>query len=216
VAGQTLLARSAGLFGRTRGEGAASLPRLRFSGEEAKEISKLVPAAGDRLEALGFDASRELVLSGELARYRYVHFATHAIVESSPSLSSLVLSMVDRRGRPRNGFLRLADVYDLELDADLVVLSACRTALGREMPGEGLIGLTRGFMHAGAARVVASLWSVDDQSTAELMQRFSRSMLVDRRTPAAALREAQVGMARERRWALPYEWAAFSLQGEWR
>lgn len=218
---RSFLARSIGLFGGLRGAAGgdpetATYSRLLFSGKEAERIAALVPAA-DRLVALGLDASRERVLSGELGRYRLVHLATHTLVEeSNPRLSGLVLSMVDGRGRRVNGFLRLADIYDLDLDADLVVLSACRTALGQEVRGEGLIGLTRGFMHAGAARVVASLWSVDDRLTADFMVRFYRSMLVDHRAPAAALREAQLGMARERGWGRPYDWAAFSLQGEWR
>jgi CHAT domain-containing protein len=173
--------------------------------------------ADERLVATGFDASLKTVLSGELARYRIVHFATHGCINSRyPALSSLVLSLVDRQGRKQDGFLRLADVYSLELDADLVVLSACRTALGKEVRGEGLIGLTRGFMHAGAARVLASLWSVDDRATAELMKRFYRHLLKDHLTPPAALRAAQLGMARDPRWASPYLWAGFSLEGEWR
>jgi CHAT domain-containing protein len=99
----------------------------------------------------------------------------------------------------------------------LVVLSACQTALGKEIKGEGLIGLTRGFMYAGAARVVASLWKVDDEATAELMKRFYQKMLgAEKLRPAAALRDAQVSMWEEKRWQSPYYWAAFVLQGEWK
>ncbi len=196
--------------------GAEPFPPLHFSGQEAASIAELVPP-GDRLVATGFAASRATALSGQLAGYRIIHFATHGCIDSRhPALSSLVLSLVDRNGRPVDGFLRLADIYSLELHADLVVLSACRTALGQEMRGEGLIGLTRGFMHAGAARVLASLWSVDDRATAELMRRFYRGMLAGKLTPAAALRAAQRSMAAEPRWASPYYWAGFSLEGEWR
>lgn len=200
------------------GEG-EGFPRLRFSRHEAEAIQALaiqaqVPAR-KTLVLTGFDASRDAVLSGRLADYRILHFATHGCIDSrSPALSKLVLSLVDRRGQPQNGFLRLADIYGLDLRADLVVLSACRTALGREMPGEGLIGLTRGFLHAGAARVLASLWGVDDRATAKLMERFYRGLLVEKRTPAAALRAAQLSMAQER--LPPYYWAGFSLEGEWR
>src|SRR5262249_56478592 len=89
----------------------------------------------------------------------------------------VVLSLVDEQGRPQNGFLRLYDIYNLRLGADLVVLSACQTALGKEIKGEGLVGLTRGFMYAGAPHVVASLWQVDDRATAGLVQRFSAAVL---------------------------------------
>jgi len=124
--------------------------------------------------------------------------------------------LVNKQGQSQDGFLRLHEVYNLELNADLVVLSACQTALGKEIKGEGLVGLTRGFMYAGAPRVVASLWKVDDKATAELMRRFYRAMLTDGLRPAAALRAAQVSMWKEKRWEAPYYWAGFVLQGEWR
>jgi CHAT domain-containing protein len=146
-----------------------------------------------------------------------VHFATHAILNSEhPELSGIVLSLVDERGQPTNGFLRLNEIYNLKLPADLVVLSACQTGLGKEIRGEGLIGLTRGFMYAGAPRVVASLWKVDDAATAELMKRFYRGMLRDDLRPAAALRAAKVEMWKQKRWNAPFFWAAFEFQGEWR
>src|SRR6185369_10835773 len=133
-----------------------------------------------------------------------------------PELSGIVLSLVDEQGRPQNGFLRLYDIYNLKLEADLVVLSACQTALGKEIKGEGLVGLTRGFMYAGAPRVVASLWQIDDRATAEFMGRFYEAMLRQGLKPAAALRAAQVAMWKGRRWQAPHYWAAFTLQGEWR
>ena len=133
-----------------------------------------------------------------------------------PELSGIVLSLVDQHGQPQNGFLRLYEIYGLKLNADLVVLSACQTALGKEIKGEGLIGLTRGFMYAGAPRVVASLWRIDDRATAELMTSFYQGMIKDKLTPAAALRAAQISMWRGKRWtAAPY-WAAFTIQGEWK
>jgi CHAT domain-containing protein len=133
-----------------------------------------------------------------------------------PELSGLVLSLVDEKGQSQNGFLRLQEIYDLRLRADLVVLSACQTALGREIKGEGLVGLTRGFMYAGAERVVASLWQVDDLATAALMKAFYRNMLKGGLSPAAALRAAQLEIRKEDRWSAPYYWAGFTLQGEWR
>jgi CHAT domain-containing protein len=127
-----------------------------------------------------------------------------------------MLSMFDGRGRPQDGFLRLHDIYGLRLPVELVVLSACNTALGRPVRGEGLVGIVRGFMYAGAKRVVASLWNVNDEATGELMGRFYRRMLLEHRSPASALREAQLSMWQEDRWRSPYYWAAFVLQGEWR
>jgi len=110
----------------------------------------------------------------------------------------------------------MQEIYNLRLPADVVVLSACQTGLGKEIKGEGLVGLTRGFMYAGAQRVVASLWQVDDLATANLMKRFYRGMLKDGLRPAAALRAAQVEMMNQKRWSSPYFWAAFVIQGEWK
>lgn len=190
--------------------------RLVYSREEAEGILGLVDG-GARFRAFGFDASKPMVMSGALSRYRYVHFATHGDLNAEhPELSRLVLSLVDRDGRPRDdGFLHAHEIYDLELPADLVVLSACRTALGKEVAGEGLVGLTQGFMYAGASRVIVSLWQVNDRAAAELMVRFYERLLRQGLAPAAALREAQLSIAREKPWQSPYYWAAFVLQGEW-
>ncbi len=154
-------------------------------------------------------------MSTDLSQYRIVHLATHGLLNSEhPELSGVVLSLVDERGRSQDGFLRLHEIDNLKLSAELVVLSACQTALGKEVKGEGLVGLTQGFMYAGAARVVASLWSVDDRATAELMKRFYQEMLGNGLTPAAALRAAQVTMLREKGWSDPFFWGGFVLQGE--
>src|SRR6266404_11174 len=178
----------------------AGLRRLRFSRVEADAIASLVDARS-RFEAVDFDASRATALSPDLAQYRILHFATHGLLNSlHPELSGLVFSTVDKNGRPQDALLRLNEIFNLSLNADLVVLSACETALGKEIKGEGLIGLTRGFMYAGAPRVVASLWRIDDRATAELMTRFYRGMLKDRLRPAAALRAAQVSMWKDNRW----------------
>ncbi len=196
--------------------GLADFTRLRFSRQEADYITSFLPAA-DRLEALDFAASRATAQSQDLADYRILHFATHGILNSQhPDLSGLVFSTIDERGRDVDGFLRLSGIYNLKVNAELVVLSSCQTALGKDVRGEGLVGLVRGFMYAGAPRIVASLWSVDDRATAELMKRFYRGMLQQELRPAAALRAAQVSMLGEKRWAAPYYWAAFTIQGEWR
>lgn len=190
--------------------------RLPFTRREIASIAALGPP-DSMLQATDFRASRALAMSGELGQFRIVHFATHGLLNSQhPELSGLVLSLVDERGRPQNGFLRLQEIYNLRLPAELVVLSACQTALGREVKGEGLVGLTRGFMYAGAKRVVASLWQVDDLATAELMKAFYRNMLQGGLSPSAALRDAQLEIRGHARWAAPYYWAAFTLQGEWR
>ena len=196
--------------------GLLSFDRLRATRQEAEAIIA-VAGKSETLEALDFDASRTMATSPELGQYQIVHIATHGLLNSRhPALSGLVLSLVDREGNPENGFLEAQEIYNLRLGADLVVLSACQTALGKEIRGEGLMGLTRGFMYAGAPRVVASLWKVPDQATTELMRRFYQGMLAERLRPAAALRAAQVSMWKEKRWARPYYWAGFTLQGEWK
>jgi CHAT domain-containing protein len=176
-----------------------------------------IAPAGAGMEAIDFKASRMTALSPELSQYRIVHFATHGVLDDKyPDLSGIVLSLVDEQGQRQDGFLRLHDIYNLNLPCDLVVLSACQTGLGKEVKGEGLIGLTRGFMYAGAARVVASLWKVDDRATSELMKRFYRRMLREGMSPAAALRTAQIEMQGQKQWRSPYYWAGFVLQGEWK
>ena len=188
---------------------------LPASRSEAEAIAALAPP-GKAAVALGFEASRSRVLGERLSGYRVVHFATHGVLDAErPALSGLALSMVRPDGSAQEGFLHLRDVYGLRLDADLVVLSGCRTALGRELRGEGLVGLTRGFLYAGAPRVVASLWKVEDRATSELMTRFYRALWEEGLPPAAALRSAQLSLRRERRWRDPYFWAGFVLQGAW-
>jgi CHAT domain-containing protein/Tfp pilus assembly protein PilF len=196
--------------------GLENLQRLPYSRREADAIVNLV-ANDQSFKALDFAANRAAFSNDVLSRYRVVHFATHAMLNNSyPELSGIVVSLVDEHGKPQNGFVRLYEIYSLRLSADLVVLSACRTALGKQVRGEGLIGLTRGFMYAGSPRVVVSLWEVNDEATSELMKRFYTAMFIERMRPAAALRTAQLSMARTRWWNAPYYWAAFELQGEFR
>ena len=190
--------------------------RLRFSRQEAEQIVRMA-SASKSLEALDFAANRAAATDDNLQQYRIVHFATHGLINNQHAqLSGIVLSLVDARGQPQNGFLRLYEIYNLHLKSDLVVLSACQTALGKDIKGEGLIGLTRAFMYAGATRVVASLWQTEDRSTATLMGRFYEGMLAQGLSPAAALRSAQVSMWRDKRWHQPRYWAAFTIQGEWK
>jgi CHAT domain-containing protein/predicted negative regulator of RcsB-dependent stress response len=192
------------------------IPPLPFTRTEATSILRTA-ANGKNFQALGLDATKELVTNGTLRDYRYVHFATHGVVDSErASLSAIVLSLVDAAGKPRDGFLRSHELFNLELRADLVVLSACETGLGRDIRGEGLIGLTRGFMYAGAPRVVVSLWSVSDRATAGLMTGFYEQMLKSGKPPAAALRSAQLAMLKQPATQHPFYWAAFVVQGDWR
>jgi CHAT domain-containing protein/Tfp pilus assembly protein PilF len=190
--------------------------RLIYTRREAQAVLSATPA-GKAMAALDFQANRLLALSPVLSKYRIVHFATHGLLNSThPALSGLVFSLVDERGHPQDGFLKLQDIYNLNLPVEMVVLSGCDTGLGQQISGEGLIGLTRGFIHAAASRVVASLWSVDDRATAELMARFYKGMEQDKLQPTAALRAAQLQMLHQEHWQSPYYWAAFQINGDWR
>jgi CHAT domain-containing protein/tetratricopeptide (TPR) repeat protein len=191
--------------------------RLLSTRREAAAILALVPER-ERMQALDFMASRTTALRPELGEYRIVHFATHGMLNNvHPELSGIILSLVDESGQRQDGFLRLQDIYNLKLSAELVVLSACKTGLGKDIKGEGLIGLTRGFMYAGAPRVVASLWKVDDRATSELMKRFYQGLLgAEALSASAALRQAQLSIWKQKQWRAPYYWAAFVLQGEWK
>src|SRR5262245_7269646 len=209
--------------GETRGDhsspvNAGAMPKLsRLSATdwEARRIASLV---SDGKVVSNFAASREAALDPALGEYRFIHFATHAVINTeNPDLSAIALSQVDERGRPLNGLLSTQDIHHLRLSAELVVLSACQTGLGKDAPGEGLLSLTRGFLSSGAARVIVTLWSIEDQATAEMMSRFYRRMLGPQAmTPAAALRATQEEMWREGRWGAPYYWGGFALQGDWR
>jgi CHAT domain-containing protein len=201
---------------RSRGDNNAQFDRLKFTRQEAQIIQGLVPA-NSSTQSFDFAASRAAATSSNLSQYKIIHFATHGLANSAhPELSGIILSLIDEKGNALNGFLRLTDIFNLKLAADLVVLSACQTGLGQNIQGEGMVGLTRGFMYAGAQRVVVSLWSVDDEGTATLMSSFYQGMLQKGLTPAAALRAAQLEMWKQEKWKSPYYWAAFTLQGEWR
>lgn len=192
------------------------IPRLPGTRREAEQIVAMVPTT-ERGLALDFAASRDSATSPEMSQYRYVHFSTHGLLNSvHPELSGVVFSLVNERGEAQDGFLRAHEIYNLKLRAELVVLSACQTGVGKEIRGEGLVSLTRGFMHAGAPRVIVSLWDVSDWGTTELMVRFYHGLLKEGMRPTAALRAAQVSLMNDKRWASPYYWAPFILQGEWR
>jgi CHAT domain-containing protein len=207
----TRAARNLGL-----GDTAKVLDRLQYTGTEAKKILALVPET-QHLQALDFDASRTTATNPKLAQYQIIHLATHGLLDPvNPELSGIVLSLYDQKGKSQDGFLRLHDIFNLNLPAELVVLSACETGLGKEVRGEGLVGLTRGFMYAGSRRVVVSLWSVNDVATSEVMAKFYQKMLQEGQNPVSALRAAQLEMWKSQQWQSPYYWAAFTVQGDWR
>jgi CHAT domain-containing protein len=188
--------------------------RLIHASEEADAISAVAPW-GTTMLAKGFDAARETAIASDLNQYQIVHFATHGFLDNEhPELSGIVLTSVDRNGERTNGVMPLHDIHNLNLSAELTVLSACQTGLGKDIKGEGLVGLTHSFMSAGSKSVVASLWKVDDRATAALMANFYRLMLQEGMSPARALRAAKLKMRQDKRWNAPYYWAGFVLQGE--
>ncbi|MBD2570987.1 CHAT domain-containing protein [Anabaena lutea] len=192
-----------------------SLSRLPGTRKEGEEVLKLVPN-NESIQAFDFDANYEWVIREKLNQYQMVLFATHGLIDmENPDLSGIVLSLFDKQGNPKKGFLRLNDIFNLDLPAELVVLSACETGLAGEVKGEGLIGLTRGFMYAGAAKVVVSLWKVNDEATAELMTEFSGQVLKEGKSPIVALRNAQLKLWQQQKTQDPRFWAAFTVQGEW-
>jgi CHAT domain-containing protein len=194
------------------------IARLPASRNEANAIATILRSRDPQGVHVGldFDASREYVLKEGLTRFRLVHFATHGVVDTRhPEMSGLILSLIDRRGRKGDGYLRLGDIYKLKLSADLVVLSSCDSALGKDLESEGIIGLPRGFLYAGAKSVIATLWKVNDEATARLMG--SLYARIERgESPSSALRGAQLEMMHDEQWSSPYYWAAFSLQGDYR
>jgi CHAT domain-containing protein len=205
-----------GLILRSAGVTADSshIPRLVGTRREAEAILR---SAGSSRILLDFDANLSAATDSGLVNYQILHFATHGVLHTEhPELSGIVLSLVDIDGKPRDGYLRLYHVYNLRLSADLVVLSACNTALGRQIRGEGVVGTSRAFFYAGAKRVVASLWKVDDEVTSEFMGIFYEGMLQQGKSASRALHDAQMRVAAEKHWSFPYYWGAFVLQGDWR
>ncbi|MBD2604662.1 CHAT domain-containing protein [Scytonema hofmannii FACHB-248] len=191
--------------------------RLKGTETEANAILKLVPS--DNLQAFGFNANYNWVTNPQLSQYRFLHFATHGIADlKNPELSGIVLSLfLDKQAKPADkGYLRLGDIFNLNFAADLIVLSACDTGEGKDVNGEGLVGLTRGLMYAGAERVAVSLWQVDDKGAPELMEEFYTQMLKQGKSPTAALRATQLKLWENSSLKNPYYWSAFTLQGEWR
>jgi len=181
-----------------------------------RELDSLREVAGERsLIVREYDATRERFLNTDFTQFEILHLVTHGYYnQKHPENSGLVLTDVNRDQKHLPGFIGLRDIYELRAPVLLVVLSACQTALGENVRGEGIMGLTRGFMHAGASSVVASLWDVDDRATAELMKLFYSNMLQHGMKTGEALRVAQNSIRQRPEWRSPHYWAAFTLQGE--
>jgi CHAT domain-containing protein/tetratricopeptide (TPR) repeat protein len=195
------------------------LPLARLNGTrvEADQISKLAKAAGGQADVwLDLDASEENLETRDTNKYRVIHIATHGLLDAErPQFTGLVLSLIGNKNQ--DGFLRTDEVFNLRLGAPLVMLSACETGLGKEKRGEGVMGLTRAFLYAGAPTVGVSLWSVADKSTAELMTEFYKRLLAsDTAAAGASLRDAQLAMIEGKKYSAPFYWAPFVLVGDWR
>lgn len=212
---RSALKRSADTFNR---QGWGRLLGTRMEAQTILNILKSKSVGADSiLQAFDFDANYTWATSSILNQFRILHFATHGFVnDKNPELSGLVLSLVDNQGKDIRGYLRLGDLFNLDYPADLIVLSACETGLGKQIQGEGLVGLTRGLMYAGAERLVVSLWQVDDKGTAAFMQEFYKQMLLEGKSANEALRGTQLKMWQQEKWRNPNYWAAFTFLGEWR
>ena len=191
------------------------LQRLIYSGRELDLISKYFRGKRSKLflrEAATEDAIKQ---KGDLLDSRYLHFATHGLIdEVNPQASSLVLAMDGDQAE--DGFLKTSEIFKLNTSAELVVLSACQTGLGKLVRGEGMVGLSRAFMYAGAPSVLVSLWNVSDESTSVLMSEFYRNLVKKGYSKSDAIQRAQVSMIQGEKYAHPFYWAAFILLGDWR
>ena len=203
--------------GEAAPSGGIRLARLVGTRAEADEIAKIARAGGSQAEVwTDLNASEDNIRNRELTNYRVIHIATHGLLDAErPQFTGVVLSLVGNK--TGDGFLRTDEIFNLKMGAPLVMLSACETGLGKEKRGEGVIGLTRAFMYAGAPTVGVTLWSVADKSTAELMTEFYRRLLAPSlRPPSSALREAQVAMISGKKYSAPFYWAPFVMVGEWK
>jgi CHAT domain-containing protein/lipopolysaccharide biosynthesis regulator YciM len=199
-----------------RDASAGNLSRLVWSRREAQSIAANVPAE-KRWIALDFDANRNAVLQASWQPSGITHFATHAVIDSkNPELSGIVLSLYDKQGKSVDGFLRVTDIYGLKMPSQLVVLSTCDSAADSAALGNDVYTLANAFFYAGTPRIVASLWTVNDQAAAAFMFYFYRALLVRHATPALALRSAETAMSSDPKWHSPYYWSGFVLEGDWR
>src|SRR6266446_6105162 len=196
----------------------AQLARLAGTRVEAQEIAKIASAGGGQPDVwTDLTASEDNVRGRDVSNYRVVHIATHGLLDAErPQFTGVVLSLVGNK--TGDGFLRTDEIFNLQMGNSLVMLSACETGLGKEKRGEGVIGLTRAFMYAGAPTVGVSLWSVADKSTAELMTDFYKHFLGSSASASAStsMRDAQLAMISAKKYSAPFYWAPFVLVGEWK
>ena len=196
-------------------ETTAVLPRLLNSGYEASAIQNTVQRATGNNQvfvARGFDANLETMLSPAMQNYRIWHLSTHGVYdETMPEFSGLVFSLVGKDGNPRFGFLKARDIARLNVRAELVVLSACDSAAGENLSGEGVMGLSYSFLRAGAKQVVSTLWSIDDAKSKDLIIAFYKELMHNGGNASAALRQSQLTLMRQRGSSAPYYWAGFEL-----
>jgi len=196
--------------------GPGPVPPLPEAHREAQAIEQYLAGRKKVFVAEHVQASLKTLLALDLGAYRLLVFATHTFLDGKrPEKSMILLSLVDESGTPQNGCVRLSEINKFKLSADLVVLSSCESALGKELSSEGIIGLPRSFLRAGARSIIATLWAVDDQATADLMTRFYYHLHLGE-SPASALRNSQLDVRHDKRWSNEYFWAAFVLQGDYR
>jgi CHAT domain-containing protein len=189
--------------------------RLKYSGEEVKNIASFFKEGNAEIYLRENATEENVKRAGELKKFNYIHFATHGFIdEAKPDFSSLVLTK--NNNSEEDGLLHATEIFNLKLNADLVVLSACQTGLGKLIRGEGMVGLTRAFMYAGTPTVMVSLWSVSDVSTVTLMGEFYRNLVIEKLGKTDALRKAQLTMLSDEKFAHPFYWAPFVLIGDWR
>lgn len=199
---------------QTRGRRDLIFTRLLSTQKEATAIAKIFPTFVDELT--GLKADKEAFMSLNLLPYSFIHFATHSLADTNqPELSTIVLSLVNKYGQEQNGFLTVSDIVSLKISPELITLSSCQTAIGKEKRGEGVIGLARAFFYSGAKRVISTLWSVNDESTSELMIKFYKNINKGL-PPSLALRQAQLEMLKTSKYKSPYYWAPFQIQGEYK
>jgi CHAT domain-containing protein/tetratricopeptide (TPR) repeat protein len=197
--------------------GGLRLARLVGTRIEAEEIGKIARTGGVQTDLwIDLNASEDNVRTRDMNNYRVIHIATHGLLDAQrPQFTGVVLSLVGNKSN--DGFLRTDEIFNLRMNPSLVMLSACETGLGKEKRGEGVIGLTRAFMYAGAPTVGVSLWSVADKSTAELMTDFYKRYLgsASSASASASMRDAQLSMISAKKYSAPFYWAPFVLVGEW-
>ncbi len=204
------------IAGTSAPTGGLQLARLVGTRTEAEEIAKIAQAGGSKPDLwIDLNASEDNLRGRDVTNYRVIHFATHGLLDAErPQFTGVVLSLVGNKSN--DGFLRTDEIFNLRIGTPLVMLSACETGLGKEKRGEGVIGLTRAFMYAGAPTVGVSLWSVADKSTAELMTNFYRRLLGNSASPPGAMRDSQLAMISGKKYSAPFYWAPFVLMGEWK